>query len=110
MVNCLWSEVLSSYGKNVTAGDVLVCITEACFCDVTEEASADLKRQTDEHRKNHKQLLEDLDTILEHVSLIWQRIGKAYAHSLRVHVPTTDYQWSLTLSQMISYQPPTLLP
>lgn len=84
--------MLSSYGTNVTAGDVLICITEACFCDVTDEASADIKRQTDERRNNHKQLLEDLDTILEQVSLIWQRIGKAYAHSLRIQISTTDYQ------------------
>jgi len=65
----------------VTAGDVLLCITEVYFCDVTDEASEDLKRQTNERRENHKQLLEDLNTILEQVSLIWQRIGKAYAHS-----------------------------
>ena len=67
----------------MTAGDVLLCITEYFFCDVTDEASADLKRQINERRENHKQLLEDLDTILEQVSLIWQRIGKAYAHSFK---------------------------
>jgi hypothetical protein len=62
---------------------VLICITEGIFCDVTDEASADLKRQIDERRENHRQLLEDLDTILEQVSLIWQRIGKACASSFR---------------------------
>jgi DNA polymerase III alpha subunit len=104
-------EILSSYGKNVTAGDVLVCITEACFCDVTDEASEVLKRQTSERHENHKQLLEDLNTILEQVSLIWQRIGKAYAHSFKnFQIPATDYHSSLSLRQMISYQPPTLLP
>jgi len=71
----------------MTAGDVLVCITEACFCDVTDEASADLKWQTSERRENHRQLLEDLNTILEQVSLVWQRVGKAYAHSFKT---TTD--------------------
>jgi len=104
-------EILSRYDKNVTAGDVLLCITEAYFCDVTDEANADLKRQTSERRENHKQLLEDLNTILEQVSLIWQRIGKAYAHSFKnLQIPTTDYHSSLSLWQMISYQPPTLVP
>jgi hypothetical protein len=104
-------EILLSHGKNVTAGDVLVCITKVCFCDVTDEASADLKRQTSERRENHEQLLEDLNTILEQVSLIWQRIGKAYAQSFKnLQIPTTDYHCSLSLWQMISYQHPTLLP
>jgi len=103
-------EILSSYDKNVTAGDVLPYITETYFCDVTDEASADLKRQTNERRENHNQLLEDLNTILEQVSLIWQRIGKAYAHSFKtLQIPTTDYHSSLPLRQMISNQLPTLL-
>jgi hypothetical protein len=43
---------------------------------VADEARSDLSSQVNERRDNHKQLLEDLDTILERVSLIWQRIGK----------------------------------
>jgi hypothetical protein len=73
---------------------VLVCITEGGFCDVTDEAGADLKRQINERRENHKQLLEDLDIILQQVSLIWQRIGKAHAPSFKsfkyLQQPTTD--------------------
>jgi hypothetical protein len=44
---------------------------------VTDEANADLSAQTNERRENHKQLLQDLDTILDQVSLLWQRIGKS---------------------------------
>jgi hypothetical protein len=55
---------------------MLVYITEGLLYDVTDEASADFNNQMNERRESHKKLLEDLDTILEQVSLIWQRIGK----------------------------------
>lgn len=56
-------------------------VIEGHVCDVTDEASSDLSSQVNERRENHKQLLEDLDTILDQVSLIWKSIGKEYTQS-----------------------------
>jgi hypothetical protein len=70
-------EIDSTFGqirvRTVTSDGYVI---EGFVCDVTDEASADLSSQMNERRENHKQLLEDLDTILDQVSLIWQRIGK----------------------------------
>lgn len=69
---------------------------EGPVCVVTDEASADLSSQVDERRENHKQLLEDLDTILDQVSLIWQRIGKSL-FSFKSFVPViTVYMFRIT--------------
>jgi hypothetical protein len=38
------------------------------------EASSELGSQVNEHHENHKQLLEDLHTVMDQVALIWQRI------------------------------------
>jgi hypothetical protein len=67
----------STFGQNRVSlvtfdGYVIQCL----ICDVTDEASEDLNSQVNERRENHKQLLEDLNSILDQVSLIWQRIGK----------------------------------
>jgi hypothetical protein len=64
-------------------------VTKGLVCDVPDEASADLSSQVNERRENHKKVLEDLDTILDQVSLVWQRIGKVYCiHGYCVYMVT----------------------
>ncbi|PNF32494.1 hypothetical protein B7P43_G03867 [Cryptotermes secundus] len=64
-----------------------------------DEASSDLSSQANERRENHKQLLEDLDTILDHVSLICQRIDHSMQEILAWHEAATA-QYSSALYKL----------
>ncbi|KDR18720.1 protein brambleberry-like [Zootermopsis nevadensis] len=64
-----------------------------------DEASSDLSSQVNERRENHKQLLEDLDTILDQVSLIWKSIDHSTQEIIAQHASAAA-QYNSTLHKL----------